>query len=123
MKVLLVDDSPVNQMYTATLLEQINVQCQTAETGLHALELLLNDKELEFGLVLMDSQMPVMDGIRATKLIRRGYGGKGHKTIPVFALSGGGREEHRQECLDAGMNGYLEKPVTADQLQRILASF
>lgn len=111
MKVLLVEDSPVNQLVTSALLTDIGIEHDIVENGLLALDLLANEAGKEIGLILMDCQMPELNGFKATKLIRRGYAGADHKLTPIVALTGHNDEEDRMLCLEAGMNGFLSKPI------------
>ena len=111
MKVLLVEDSPVNQLVTSALLSDIGVEHTIVESGLLALDILLKDEGHDIGLILMDCQMPELNGFKATKLIRRGYAGADHKLTPIVALTGHSDEEDRMLCFEAGMNGFLSKPI------------
>jgi CheY-like chemotaxis protein len=111
MKVLLVEDSPVNQLVTSALLSDIGVEHTIVENGLLALDILLKDEGHDIGLILMDCQMPELNGFKATKLIRRGYAGADHKLTPIVALTGHSDEEDRMLCFEAGMNGFLSKPI------------
>lgn len=116
MKILVVEDSPVNQLVTSALLEQIGIDHSIVENGLLALDALLNDKGHDIGLVLMDCHLPELNGFKATKLIRRGYAGGDHKLTPIVALTGNTDDEDRMMCLEAGMNGFLSKPVNPSEL-------
>lgn len=122
MKVLLVDDSPVNQLVTSALLSEIGVEHTCADNGLIALEVLKNDDDHSYDLVLMDCHMPDLNGFKATKLIRRGYAGAEHKLTPIVALTGSSDDEDKIMCLEAGMNGYLTKPVSVADLDTTINS-
>ena len=120
--VLVAEDNPTNQMVIQTLLGKHGLQVTLAGDGQQALEAL---KALQpaapFDLVLMDLQMPVMDGCSATRHLRAWEAQTGCPRLPVVALTAGAFEEDRQHCLDAGMDDVLTKPVAMDQLQAALA--
>jgi two-component system, sensor histidine kinase and response regulator len=115
--VLLVEDNLVNQQVAKAMLERIGVQTTLAGDGRAAVELA---GRLDFDVVLMDSQMPVMDGIQATAAIRQLPGGRG-ASIPIVALTANAMPGDKQRCLDAGMNDYLAKPFSLAQLHAALA--
>jgi CheY-like chemotaxis protein len=73
-----------------------------------------------FDLILMDVQMPVLDGLMATRLIREEESG-GNKHVPIIALTAYGSEQSERPCLEAGMDGFVTKPVRADELARIIS--
>ena len=123
MKVLLVEDSPVNQLVTSTLLTEIGVSHEIVDNGLFALDYLVKDTEYEISLILMDCQMPELDGFKATKLIRRGYAGQNHKWTPIVALTGHNDEKDRLLCVAAGMNGFLTKPIQLADLESTIRRF
>ena len=108
-RVLLVEDSLVNQKLLTRLLELRNCAVTLATNGEQAVHKFGKDK---FDLVLMDIQMPVMDGLTATRLIRRHEAGA-LKRIPIIAITAG---MDRQSCLNAGVDEYLAKPVLAASL-------
>jgi CheY-like chemotaxis protein len=120
--VLVAEDNPTNQMLIQTLLGKHGLQVTLAGDGRQALEAI---KALHpvapFDLVLMDLQMPVMDGCSATRHLRAWEAQTGRPRLPVVALTAGAFEEDRQHCLDAGMDDVLTKPVAMDQLQAALA--
>ena len=120
--VLVAEDNPTNQMVIQTLLGKHGLQVTLAGDGRQALEAI---KALHpvapFDLVLMDLQMPVMDGCSATRHLRAWEAQTGCRRLPVVALTAGAFEEDRQHCLDAGMDDVLTKPVAMDQLQAALA--
>ncbi|MCH2159478.1 MAG: response regulator [Oleiphilaceae bacterium] len=99
MKILLVEDSPVNQLVTSALLETIGVEHSVVDNGLLAFDLLINDKQHDIGLILMDCHMPLLNGFKASKLIRRGYADADHKITPIVALTGNSDEEVKLMCL------------------------
>lgn len=110
--VLLADDNEVNRMVAGESLKRLGCEVATAEDGRHALELM---QQRAFSLVLMDCQMPVMDGYEATQKIRQLTGPACR--VPVIALTAHAMTGDREKCLAAGMNDYLAKPFTLDSLQ------
>jgi len=112
-RVLLVEDNPVNQQVAQALLDACGLVVDTAEHGAHAVELALSRRH---DLVLMDVQMPVMDGLTAARTIRARVG---HE-LPIIAMTANAFQEDRTACLDAGMNDHLPKPVNPDRLFEML---
>ncbi len=114
--VLVVEDNPVNQVVAKTMLQRLGVSVRCADNGQAALTLLVAHAATPPCLVLMDCQMPVMDGFEATTHIRRleATGTLAHQRI--VALTAGAFEEDRQRCLDMGMDAFLSKPVVFDAL-------
>ena len=123
LRVLLTEDNVVNQRLISRLLEKLGHAVEVAANGMEALALL--DKQ-EFDLVIMDMQMPVMDGVQATQIIRAGEKSTG-RHIPILAITANAFDEDRRKCFDAGMDGYLPKPVSAKELReelvRVMALF
>ncbi|MBW1770366.1 MAG: response regulator [Deltaproteobacteria bacterium] len=114
--VLVVEDNPVNQKVAATMLKKRGHRVVVASNGREALEAL--DKE-RVDLVLMDVQMPEMDGFEATELIRdREKGNGGH--IPIVAMTAHAMKGDRERCLAAGMDNYVSKPIRAEDLFSII---
>ncbi|WP_151670609.1 response regulator [Nitrincola schmidtii] len=111
LRVLLVEDNPVNQMLVRKLMEKIGVAVVLAENGLQAIEQIENHY---FDLVLMDMQMPVMDGITATTVIRSR---NDLKQPIIVALTANAFSEDREKCETAGMNGFLTKPINLKSLK------
>jgi signal transduction histidine kinase/CheY-like chemotaxis protein len=109
-RLLLVEDNPINQLVASRLLELAGATPTVAENGRDALELLAM-AQAPFDIILMDVQMPVMDGYEATRLLRA----QGVRT-PILAMSAGVTEAERGECLAAGMNDFISKPVDADRM-------
>ncbi|KLI99417.1 hybrid sensor histidine kinase/response regulator [Luteimonas sp. FCS-9] len=118
-RVLLVEDNPVNLMVGQRLLDVLGMRCETASNGEIALARLA---EGGHDIVLMDCQMPVMDGYTATRRWREreAASGAGHR-LPIVAMTANAMAGDRQKCLDAGMDDYLAKPVTRNELARCLA--
>jgi CheY-like chemotaxis protein len=116
MTVLLVEDNPVNRLFLRRALVTAGHKMVGAENGRHALEML---EDTHFDLVLMDIQMPVMDGVEATRLIRSG--GHGRADIPIVALTAYAMKGDREKFLENGMDGYVTKPVDFGELARVIA--
>lgn len=108
--ILVAEDNEVNQIVITELLRLANIQSVMAENGLEVLERL---KTLESppDAILMDVQMPEMDGLAATKTLR-----KDGVTIPIIGLSAGASQKEQSMCFDSGMNDFLSKPIDADEL-------
>jgi len=112
--VLVAEDSPINQKVINAQLESMGHQCTLADDGQDLLEMLNED---DFDLILMDCQMPVMDGYEAARRIRQN---DRHKMVKIYAYTAALREEDRQQCIDAGMDGFLSKPVQREELIKTL---
>jgi len=115
--VLLAEDDKVNQIFAQRMLEQLGHEVEAVPDGSQAIEALKNGR---FDLVCMDIQMPVMDGVEATRTIRRGDAGEGNKTIPIVALTAYAMESDRKVFLDAGMDDYLAKPLELEDFKEML---
>jgi CheY-like chemotaxis protein len=115
-KVLVADDNDMNQLLAKTILSNAGIDVVEANNGVEVLQRLKNDS---FDLVLMDVQMPEMDGIQATKIIRHGI----NKEIPIIALTAMAFKDDEQLCAEAGMNDYLSKPFVENQLLSIVAKW
>jgi signal transduction histidine kinase/CheY-like chemotaxis protein len=115
-RVLVVDDNETNRMVAVGLLERFGCDVQAVEDGERAVERLSLES---FDLILMDCQMPVMDGFTATRIIREREQ-KASAYTPVVAMTAFSRAEDREACTLAGMDDYLAKPVKADELRMIL---
>jgi CheY-like chemotaxis protein len=118
LRVLLVEDSAINQRIAQTFLRRLGVRCEVASNGQQALELLCEPGQ-RFDAVLMDCQMPLLDGYEATRELRRRES-SGSRT-PVIALTANTLPSDCQRCLDAGMDDYLAKPVSQRALAEKLA--
>ena len=117
MRVLLVEDNPVNLMVGQRLLSVLGTHCDSATNGEAAL---LRMSASRYDLVLMDCQMPVMDGYTATRRWREHEAATGVRRLPIVAMTANAMAGDRQKCLDSGMDDYLAKPVTRGELERCL---
>ena len=109
-RVLLAEDNVVNQEVAVALLQSAGLEVDVANDGVEACEMV---QQGDYGLVLMDVQMPAMDGLDATRAIRATDKGR---QLPILAMTANAFAEERQRCLDAGMNDHVAKPVVAEQL-------
>jgi len=119
-RILVAEDNTINQKLITKLLDRLHLQSQCAENGEIALEML---RSSHFDLVLMDVQMPVMDGYQATQQIRAGNCGSKNKDIPVIAVTAMILNNDRSRCLASGMNDYVGKPIQFDQLRSTLQRY
>jgi CheY-like chemotaxis protein len=117
--ILLAEDNPINQKLRVRLLEQRGHRVEVATNGVQAVSA---TERSAFDLVLMDVQMPEMDGIEATRRIReRESRSKGHQ--PIVAMTALAMQGDRERCISAGMDGYLSKPIRARELDEVLEQF
>ncbi|MGH8124968.1 MAG: ATP-binding protein, partial [Rhodanobacteraceae bacterium] len=117
-KVLLVEDHPVNQKVAQKLLERLGLDVDVAENGEVALDKL---REWPYAMVLMDCQMPVLDGYSATRRLREIENERGKPRTPVIAMTAHAMTGDRERCLQAGMDDYLSKPLDRHLLGQTLA--
>ncbi|RLA94204.1 MAG: diguanylate cyclase, partial [Deltaproteobacteria bacterium] len=116
LKILLAEDNLMNQKLAAKLLEKQGWQVKVANNGKEAVEWIEKDG---FDVVLMDVQMPEMDGLEATKIIREREK-ETNKHVPIIALTANAFKEDKKRCLDAGMDGYTSKPIRIHELFEII---
>ncbi|GHB62576.1 hypothetical protein GCM10008107_09580 [Psychrosphaera saromensis] len=108
--ILVVDDNEINQIVAAGLLEALPVEITTASNGQEALDI-LNNTSTSFDLILMDCQMPIMDGFAATEAIRQGKAGYENSKISIIAMTAGAMSGDKDACLQSGMNDFIIKPL------------
>ena len=116
--ILLVEDNEINSQIAVAYLKSRNLAVLVAHNGAEALELLLSGSGSQVNAILMDIQMPVMDGYTATKAIRDLASPVA--ALPIVALTAHAMPEEREKCLRAGMNAYITKPINANDLFRVL---
>jgi two-component system, sensor histidine kinase and response regulator len=118
-RVLLTEDNPVNQKVAARFLERLGCSVQIAADGAQAVQACQRER---FELILMDLQMPVMDGLTATRQIRMLPTELAQPT-PIVALTANAMVGQSESCLSAGMSGFLTKPIDIDRLKEVLERF
>jgi PAS domain S-box-containing protein len=116
-RVLLAEDEPINREIGEALLRAIGLDVQTAENGNATVH---HVKQAKFDLILMDVQMPLMDGLEATRQIRLLPGGA---SLPIVALTANAFSDDKERCFAAGMTDFLAKPVNPDELYRVLGKY
>lgn len=116
--VLVVDDHALNRYLVCTALARLNWQVSQAGDGRQALEMIRAGAR--YDLVLMDMDMPVMDGLAATRWIRAWEAEQPHPPVPIIALTARADRDAEQQCLGAGMNGFIAKPIDTVVLPQIL---
>jgi signal transduction histidine kinase/DNA-binding response OmpR family regulator len=115
-KILLVEDNPVNVKFVLSLLEAYNVKPAVAVNGQEALDMLRKER---YDLVLMDIEMPVLNGYEATASIRAEFG----KSIPIIAMTANAMSGEKEKCLQLGMNAYIPKPIREEALMDAIFQF
>mgnify|MGYP001996984614 FL=1 len=116
-RILLAEDNETNQDVIRRLLKQQGIVIETVSNG----KLLLERLELEpFDIILMDIQMPELDGLEATRLIREGKAGPRNKNIAIIALTAYAMTGDKEKCLQAGANAYLTKPINPELLVKTI---
>ncbi len=118
LRVLVAEDNPVNQRVTRHLLEKLGHEVHMAVNGAEAIQAW---REREFDVILMDCQMPEMDGFEATRRIRALEAGDGARHIPIIAMTANAMSGDREACLAAGMEDHLAKPVNLQALNEALS--
>jgi signal transduction histidine kinase/DNA-binding response OmpR family regulator/HPt (histidine-containing phosphotransfer) domain-containing protein len=118
-RVLLVEDNEINQLVASELLRGAGLEVDVAENGqlgVHRVAAAVA-RQRPYDIVLMDMQMPVMDGVTASRLLRETYSAA---ELPIVAMTANAMKADRDRCLDAGMNGFVTKPIKPDELWRAL---
>ena len=122
LNLLLVEDNELNAEIAETLLSDEGANLTVAEDGLQAVRMFQEKPEGYFDAILMDVMMPVMDGLTATKTIRS-LKHPDAETIPIIAMTANAFREDKEECLAAGMNAHLAKPIKIENIKRILYEY
>jgi PAS domain S-box-containing protein len=120
-EILVVEDNEINRMIILGILEDTNASFTSAENGKAAVDIFEADPA-KFDLVLMDVQMPIMDGLTATRQIRASHNLQG-KNIPIVAMTANAFNEDKIQCLSAGMNDYMSKPLNLAEINAILKKY
>jgi len=116
--ILLVEDNKTNQLVANGILEEFNLYADITENGVEALQVLNNSSK--YTLILMDCQMPQMDGYEASRAIRSSKAGDKYKNVPIIAMTANAMQGDREKCISAGMDDYITKPINPVQLQNVL---
>ncbi len=124
-RILLVEDNAVNQEVVRCLLDDFGLQVSIATNGVRALAELKRQSNIEmpFSAILMDCQMPEMDGYECTRQIRAGLAGDAARELPIIALTANALSGDKEKCSAAGMDDYLSKPIDPDRLHDKLRSW
>ena len=119
-KILLAEDNALNAEIAASILKKMGFSVELAEDGIVCVEKIENEKK-GYDFILMDIQMPNMDGYKATRLIRQ-LSDRKKAEIPIIAMTANAFDEDRKKAFEVGMNGYVSKPIDAKSLKKTLAS-
>lgn len=121
-KILLVEDNRINQVVAIQVLESFNLTCDVAENGAVALAKLKVSLKIDipYTCILMDCQMPTLDGYEATKRIRSGECGDRYTDIPIIAMTANAMEGDKEKCLSTGMSDYIAKPIEKHLMLAVL---
>ncbi|MEM9906363.1 MAG: PAS domain S-box protein [Cyanobacteria bacterium P01_D01_bin.44] len=120
-RLLLAEDNRINQMVVKQLLKKLGLAVDVAWNGVEVIQKLEQaPQENPYTLILMDCQMPEMDGYEASRRIREGRAGEGNQHIPIIAITANVLPGDKEKCLEAGMNDYLAKPITPTALAKTL---
>lgn len=123
LSVLLAEDNMVNQLVATKMLSNWQIEYKIANSGKEVLDILEHATPEQFDVILMDCQMPVLDGYQTTKELRENPLYKGFKDIPIIALTANAMSGDKEKCYEAGMSGYVTKPIEVDKLQAELERF
>jgi CheY-like chemotaxis protein len=115
-RLLLVEDNPINQLVARSMLDFAGASIDAVDNGKAAVER-LGQSGAQYDLVLMDVQMPEMDGFEATRRIRADLG----LTLPILAMTAGVMSSEREQCIACGMNDFIAKPIDVDDMLRTIA--
>ncbi len=120
LRLLVAEDNEINELVALRILERLGYRADTVHNGEEAIERLSRER---YDIVLMDCQMPVMDGYEATRLIRSGEAATLNPEIVIVAMTANALEGDREKCLSTGMDDYLAKPVTQERVAEILTAW
>lgn len=120
LRILLVEDDATNQMVSQAMIRKMGYRVELAATGRQALESI---ERVPYDLVLMDCRMPEMDGFEVTRRIRSGNGHATDPNVPIVAMTAHAVLDYREKCLEAGMDDYLAKPVSREDLEKTLVKW
>lgn len=118
-RILIVEDNSMNQLIIKTILTKLGYECEIAQHGEEALQI-MNNKPNHFSIIFMDIHMPVMDGITATKELSNRYQ---TSLAPIVAMTANVMSKDKEECFNAGMSDFITKPISTEQVKRVLRKF
>jgi CheY-like chemotaxis protein len=119
-RILLAEDNEVNRKIIRMVLERDGAIIEDATTGLEVIEKV---SQKSFDMILMDIEMPEMDGLEATRVIRRGEAGEENRRIPVIAITAHVIDDVRDRCIKAGMDGFLTKPIDVKNVVTVISGY
>ncbi len=123
-KILLVEDNEINQIVASGILEDLGVNVEVVSNGKEAIHALESANEKQgFDLIFMDCQMPVLDGYKASGLIRKGEAGSWNSKIPIVAMTAHSMKGDKEKCLAAGMDDYISKPIEESSVEKVLTTW
>jgi signal transduction histidine kinase/ActR/RegA family two-component response regulator len=117
-KILIVEDNNVNRMILNGFIQKLGFHTDTANNGEEGLNLATKN---DYAMIMMDCQMPIMDGFESTKNIRKIRGKKGQ--VPIIAVTANAMDGDKKRCLESGMNHYIKKPINMDILKKVMSDF
>jgi CheY-like chemotaxis protein len=116
-KILIAEDNATNQIVAIRMVQKLGFRVDAVADGKEALQAL---SDIPYDLILMDCQMPEMDGFETTRLIRSGYAGQERRNITIVAMTAYALKGDKEKCIDAGMDAYISKPVKPEELEKVL---
>lgn len=119
-QLLLVEDNEINQEVAMELLSDLGYEVDVAEHGQDALDILNAPRAKQYDAILMDCQMPVLDGYETTRIIRKSLGEKINSNVPIIAVTANAMKGDKEKCIKAGMDDYLSKPLNLQSLKEML---
>jgi PAS domain S-box-containing protein len=121
-KILLAEDNAINQEVCEGMLKEMGIDADIASDGIITLKMLCNaNSKSPYSLILLDCQMPKMDGYEVSRRIRKGGAGDAYRHIPIIALTANAMSGDKEQCLNAGMSDYLSKPLEFNELSKTLS--
>lgn len=119
-RLLLVEDNYINQVVAQGAVGKLGLESDVVENGQEALAVLKDSTNNPYTLILMDCQMPIMDGYKTSLFIRAGHAGEANINIPIIAMTANAMKGDKEKCLAAGMSDYISKPMDADKLENVI---
>jgi PAS domain S-box-containing protein len=123
-RLLIVDDNRTNQLVANGILESFNLSADVANNGIEAIEMLKRaQSNIPYSLIMMDCQMPMMDGYEASTRIKQGEAGEDNKSVPIIAMTANAMSGDREKCIASGMDDYIVKPINTKELYKMLMTW